>query len=473
VISPDQARRVREAHLDLDTSAQPYTVLALRLDAILDAKVAVFVKRNRRWRTAAESSAEPAIDAGDALATSLDRVSASPSASLEFIACDRPEWTLIACTSRPAAPAVIGIQGDWTLSAPTLIALARNVSLSLGVRAMRSRSVRRVATHRLARLLARTAGRSEVAALIVSRGAAAVSARLAALALPDVADGRLSIVATHGYPLALVEHLRIEPGDGIIGTVFQSGAVWHADHADRIQRSRRPRYRTGSFIAFPIRAGREIVGVFCATDRADNEPFTQEDVSAIRALMAPAALALARDRALVQAESYAHAATLDALTGAFNRRYFQVRLDEELERSRRHRIPLALLMVDVDDFKAINDSFGHLAGDAVLRDIAEILRRSIRVFDICARFGGEEFAIIMPGSGADSASKIAERIRERIESYRPTELPLRDLRVTASVGLAVSTVDVHAHDLVAGADQALYIAKRGGKNRVGVYEPPS
>jgi diguanylate cyclase (GGDEF)-like protein len=131
-------------------------------------------------------------------------------------------------------------------------------------------------------------------------------------------------------------------------------------------------------------------------------------------------------------------------------------------------------MIDMDDFKSINDSFGHLAGDSVIRDVAEILRRSVRVFDVCARFGGEEFAIIMPGSVVESASLVAERIRERIEQYRPSDPSLASLRLTASIGLAVSMANISGRELIARADHALYLAKRDGKNCVRIHreEPP-
>jgi diguanylate cyclase (GGDEF)-like protein len=193
-------------------------------------------------------------------------------------------------------------------------------------------------------------------------------------------------------------------------------------------------------------------------------------VSTLRGLAAPAALALARERALLQAEAYAHAAAVDPLSGAFNRRHFHVRLEEELQRSRRHEIQLALLMIDIDNFKSVNDSFGHLAGDTVIKGIADILRRSVRVFDVCARFGGEEFVIIMPGSGTASAMNVAQRIRERIESFRPSDRTLEGLAITASVGLAVSSPGMSGREIIARADQALYLAKRAGKNRVQEYK---
>jgi two-component system cell cycle response regulator len=196
-------------------------------------------------------------------------------------------------------------------------------------------------------------------------------------------------------------------------------------------------------------------------------------VAILRALAGPAALALGRERALVQAENFALTAAIDPVSGVFNRRHFHVRLEEELQRARRHQLSMAFLMIDMDNFKSINDSFGHLAGDSVIRDVAEILRRSVRVFDVCARFGGEEFAIIMPGSVVESASLVAERIRERIEHYRPADPSLAGLRLTASIGLAVSLAGITGRDFISRADHALYLAKRDGKNRVRIHQEDS
>ena len=123
-------------------------------------------------------------------------------------------------------------------------------------------------------------------------------------------------------------------------------------------------------------------------------------------------------------------------------------------------------MVDVDDFKSINDRYGHLVGDSVIRAIADILRRSVRVFDVCTRFGGEEFAVVMPGSGAEDAGRIAERIRQRVQNYTPSEPGLASLKITVSVGFAVSQLNTSPHDLISNADVALYEAKRTGKNQV-------
>jgi len=132
---------------------------------------------------------------------------------------------------------------------------------------------------------------------------------------------------------------------------------------------------------------------------------------------------------------------------------------------------VALLMIDIDNFKGINDRFGHLAGDLVIRGVGDILKRSVRRFDLCTRFGGEEFAIVMPGSGPENSAPVAERIRQRIEAFRPPDTELADLRVTASIGMAVSQ-GASVRELIARADQALYEAKQAGKNRLVEWKPP-
>jgi diguanylate cyclase (GGDEF)-like protein len=327
----------------------------------------------------------------------------------------------------------------------------------------------RRASHRLAGRLGRVQGETPVCEAIIAELARAVDARIAAIAVPDDMR-RLSIKATHGYPLLLVEHLRFEPGVGVLGRVYQNGTTLCVAEASGLPAGtrKRPRYRTESFVAVPIRSAHEVLAVACVADRADDLPFTREDVAVLQALCAPAALALERERAVLRAEVYAHAAAIDPVSGLFNRRYFEVRLEEELQRSRRHAMPLSLAMLDLDDFKLINDSFGHLVGDAMIRETAEILRRAVRMFDVCTRFGGEEFAIIMPGSGADSAAVVAERIRDRIAAFRSPEQKLGALSLSASVGIAALGDQMTARGLIERADQALYQAKRAGKNRVHV-----
>jgi diguanylate cyclase (GGDEF)-like protein len=378
-------------------------------------------------------------------------------------------WTSVAVHLGSARRAALVLSGDWRSSSAALASLASKISSAF--RRVQSSATRKRSGYRLARRLATVRGIKPVCEVIVAEMARCVDARLAAIAVVDSRERRLAIQATYGYPLALVEHLSINAGVGVIGRVYESGRALHVTDAAGLppNQPRRSRYRTDSFLAVPIGTKRDVLAVVCVADRLDDQPFAASELSVLRVLAAPAALALARERAVGHAEAFAHAAAIDPVSGLFNRRYFHIRIDEELQRSRRHDIPVALLMMDLDDFKAINDSYGHLVGDAIIKETAEILRRSVRVFDVCTRFGGEEFAIIMPGSGADDATRVAERIRNRIEAYRSPYPHLPDLAMTISIGLAISTGRITASELTAQSDEALYLAKRAGKNCVRVF----
>jgi diguanylate cyclase (GGDEF)-like protein len=369
--------------------------------------------------------------------------------------------------------AALAVMGNWTFSPASLSNLADAVCLNLTRRHPRPtlESAARIdqLLYRMTRQVARAQTMEAVADAVLRHAAAAVHARMGALAVKNPSADDTAIVATFGYSRKLVEHVRIEPGAGIIGGVMRSRRPLRTDHRDRPQ-NRRLRYRTNSFVVVPVLSGSDAIGAVCVTDHVEDEDFTAEDVSVLRRFAATAALAIERQRAVVSAERYAHAAAVDPITGAFNRRHLRIRLDEELQRSRRHNIPVAVLVLDIDDFKSINDSYGHLVGDLVLKDVAEILRRSVRVFDICARFGGDEFVIVMPGSASAGASRIAERIRERIATYAPGDRRLARLRLTASIGLAMSFAESSAADVLERADQALYTAKHQGKNRVSTVE---
>jgi two-component system cell cycle response regulator len=156
-------------------------------------------------------------------------------------------------------------------------------------------------------------------------------------------------------------------------------------------------------------------------------------------------------------------AMIDGLTGLWNRAYFDQRLASELALSKRHGQPLSCLMLDADYFKSINDTYGHPAGDAVLRRIAGLLAERARAEDVACRYGGEEFGMIMPNTTAANAGTFARRLLAGIESLMPM-LGGAPVRVTCSIGVA--DVNGVADQLLDAADAALYRAKRGGRNRV-------
>jgi diguanylate cyclase (GGDEF)-like protein len=163
----------------------------------------------------------------------------------------------------------------------------------------------------------------------------------------------------------------------------------------------------------------------------------------------------------------------DPLTGLNNRRYLMDRLTQEMQRSDRHGEPLAFAMVDLDGFKPINDQFGHILGDKVLRAVGNTIARCVRVSDVAARYGGDEFAIILPQTPAEGAGRVCERILRSIAELQLEDEQGTPCKVTASLGLAYYPADdvETPEDLVHSADGALYGAKRAGKNRYTAVRP--
>ena len=161
-------------------------------------------------------------------------------------------------------------------------------------------------------------------------------------------------------------------------------------------------------------------------------------------------------------------ATTDPLTRVLNRRALLDRLTAEVDRARRYDSSLALLLFDVDHFKEINDTAGHLAGDSVLRQLGALLEDAVRKVDVVARYGGEEFVAMLPETSSEGAAVFAERLRERIAAQSFDIGGQRSVRLTVSIGIATfpSSGVASTDDLFARADEALYRAKSGGRNQV-------
>ncbi len=159
-------------------------------------------------------------------------------------------------------------------------------------------------------------------------------------------------------------------------------------------------------------------------------------------------------------------AVTDSLTGTATRRYAAERIDEEIARARTHRFSLTFIMIDIDDFKAVNDMYGHLVGDFILCEVARRIRQEIREVDMIGRYGGEEFMVLAPQTGREGAQILAERMRRRV-AEEPVRAYDETIQVSISVGVAIFPQDVDsAQALIENADKALYAAKAGGKNCV-------
>ncbi len=220
-----------------------------------------------------------------------------------------------------------------------------------------------------------------------------------------------------------------------------------------------------SLIAMPLFVNERLQGIAMAVSEK-KEAFNQSHISLFRVYLNQASESLSK--ALLH-EEIKQLAFTDGLTGLYNHRRFQERLDEELKRAERYGEPLSLILLDIDHFKRVNDTYGHPAGDAVLKKLAEIIKRTVREIDFPARYGGEEFAIITLKSRARNAEKIAERLRKTVQK---TVIKTEDTEITVTLSLGIASYPDDAttrEALIEKADQALYKAKNSGRNRTVLY----
>ena len=214
-----------------------------------------------------------------------------------------------------------------------------------------------------------------------------------------------------------------------------------------------------SMISCPLMVKRRVIGVVSLTTREEGHTFSQDELELVVLMSAHISLALENNRLY-------EISVLDGLTNIYNRRYLEQRLMEEVAYSRRYTKPLSVVLLDIDFFKRLNDTYGHQAGDHVLRKVAAILSEALREYDVVARYGGEEFAIVLPTTPKQKSATIAERLRLAIcgEDFRFKD---QDINCSISLGVACFPDDGQdADSLVASADKALYKAKDCGRNQV-------
>lgn len=317
----------------------------------------------------------------------------------------------------------------------------------------------------------------ELFQVILDRSTACVEAEQGSVMLLDKSSRELVVQAIKGLNPKIVESLRVRPGEGISGMVFAEGKPLLVEDLEtdiRVLREKRPRYRTRSFISLPLRTNGETIGVLNVADKASGTPFTADDLDLLSSIAAYTTVAVQRSEYFRLSEELKRISIRDSLTGLYNRGYFQERLQEEIERFKRHKLPFSLIMMDIDDFKVLNDTHGHPVGDEALVKIAGAIANSIRAIDVAARYGGEEFAVILPQTSKKDARTMAVRIGRAV-TRTPIRTPKGDVvHVTLSLGVASLPTDAETLDeLLRHADASLYEAKRRGKNQVVVYERPA
>nr|MBA3583937.1 diguanylate cyclase [Gemmatimonadota bacterium] len=236
-----------------------------------------------------------------------------------------------------------------------------------------------------------------------------------------------------------------------------------------------------SVVVVPLELQKADLGEFVLLSSREHRPYTEAEIGFVRVVASAAANGLTNaalyDQAAIDNQRLTTLANTDDLTKLFNHRYFYQRLEEEYKRSERYGSDLALILLDLDHFKQVNDTYGHQKGDAVLKEFATIFIRTVRETDLLARYGGEEFGVLLPETNLAGAVRQAERMRREVKAHYFEALQGKSLTISCGVaclpfGTPSFKAPHHQQDaLIAWADQALYTAKRGGRDRSITAEP--
>ncbi len=285
------------------------------------------------------------------------------------------------------------------------------------------------------------------------------------------APEQMHVVADSGmHEAGLVAPAGIAPGVGVLGRVVTSGEAARGQLGSGAPELEPAPTEpgTGNIFAVPLRSMGNVVGVLALYDRVDGRAFDEGDVESLGTLSTQASIAM--DNVQLHQEAQ-RLSTTDALTGLWNFRYLSSSLGREIERANRFERPLAVLMLDIDHFKQVNDQYGHARGDAVLRELAQRVQEQIREVDTFARYGGEEFVVVLPETTVEGATQLAERICVAVRRELFRAEGEESLTVTVSVGgAAFPAHGSSAATLMRAADRALYVAKNEGRDRWHVPE---
>lgn len=268
-----------------------------------------------------------------------------------------------------------------------------------------------------------------------------------------------------------IKEIQYKIGQGPAGRVVEKGLpILISDVGGKRTELKKfyPHIKVKSLLCYPIVSKNRVIGVVQLLNRLGKARFDEEDIQGLSKLVDQASLAIERSDLY---QTMSDLAATDDLTKLYNLRYFGRALDVELSRCKRYKLSLSLIFIDIDYFKRVNDQHGHLAGSQVLIEMAKIIRDSFRVIDVVARYGGDEFVVILPETHMKRAHQVAERVRQAVRKYAFLKNKGLNLKITASFGVAGCPEHTdNKTELIHLADQAMYQAKVLGRNRTSLVQ---